>query len=56
MAKPRKNYTGNKIAWHWILFYVLVGFIIFSLLYYSGVIKNLINSSPQESREIEYYQ
>ncbi len=55
MAKPRKNYSKNVIAWHWVLFYILVGAIIFSLLYYSGILKFGYNNSS-EVREVEYYQ
>jgi cytochrome b561 len=55
MAKARKNYSKNSIAWHWVLFYVLIGAIIFSLLYYSGILKfGEVNNS--ETREVEYYQ
>lgn len=38
MAKPRKNYRKRKPAWHWIIFYLLIAGVIFSLLYYSGVL------------------
>lgn len=56
MAKARKNYSKNKPEWHIILFYVLVGAIILSLLYYSGIL-NLKNfNSPEAAEKIEYYQ
>jgi len=55
MAKPRKNYSGNNIQWHLVLFYVLIGAIILSLLYYSGILKFGGNNSS-ETREVEYYQ
>ena len=38
MAKARKNYRKKKPAWYWIIFYLLIGAVIFSLLYYSGVL------------------
>ena len=38
MAKPRKNYRKKKPTWQWIIFYLLIAGIIFSLLYYSGIL------------------
>ena len=37
MAKPRKNYR-KKPVWHWVIFYLLIAGVIFSLLYYSGIL------------------
>jgi len=47
MAKPRKTYKKRPL-WQWIVFYLIIGGIIYILLYYSGVIKlgnNNYNSS-----------
>lgn len=38
MAKPRKNYRKKKPVWQWIIFYLLIAGVIFSLLYYSGIL------------------
>jgi len=38
MAKPRRNYRKKKPAWQWIIFYLLIAGVIFSLLYYSGIL------------------
>lgn len=57
MAKPRKNYHKNKPAWQWIIFYILVGGVIFSLLYYSGIISlDRFKISTNPEREVEIYQ
>ncbi|MBI2621216.1 MAG: hypothetical protein HYW63_01030 [Candidatus Levybacteria bacterium] len=38
MAKPRKNY-GKRPLWQWVVFYLIIGGVIYALIYYSGVIK-----------------
>lgn len=55
MAKPRKNYAKKNFTWHLILFYLLIGAIACSLLFYSGTLNFGDNKSPQV-REIQYYQ
>lgn len=57
MAKPRKNYSKNRISLNWVAFYIAVAGIIFLLLYYSGVINfNFFNTTNLPEREVEYYQ
>jgi hypothetical protein len=55
MAKPRKNYKKRPL-WQWVIFYVLVGAVIYSLLYYSGILGFGRFNNSAETREIEYYQ
>jgi len=50
MAKPRKTY-GKRPVWQWIAFYLLIGGIIYGLLYFSGII-NFGNSNS--SYETDY--
>ncbi len=56
MAKARKTYKKRPL-WQWIIFYLLIAGIIYSLLYYSGILNfgGLINSSD-EAREVEYFE
>lgn len=56
MAKPRKNYYKKRPAWQWIIFYFLVGGVIFTLLYYSGVLGFGGYNHNSEQQEIQYYQ
>lgn len=60
MAKPRKNYSyGKRPLWQWIVFYLIIGGIIYALLYYSGIIKlgNYgYNSGSNNSSEINYVE
>ncbi|MBP9716433.1 MAG: hypothetical protein KBD51_00665 [Candidatus Levybacteria bacterium] len=39
MAKPRKTY-GKRPVWQWIVFYLIIGSIIYGLLYFSGIINS----------------
>lgn len=50
MAKPRKTY-GKRPTWQWLIFYLIVGFTIYGLLYFSGVI-NLRN--PNSNYDTDY--
>ncbi len=47
MAKPRKTY-GKRPVWQWLVFYLAVGFIIYGLLYFSGVINFGKNDSKYD--------
>lgn len=40
MAKSRKSYKKRPL-WQWIAFYLVIGGIIYSLLYYSGTLSGL---------------
>lgn len=41
MAKQRKNYISKKRpAWQWIVFYLVIGGIVYSMLYLSGVLND----------------
>lgn len=56
MAKARKTYKKRPL-WQWIIFYLLIGGIIYSLLYYSGILDfGGLNNSSNEPREIEYFE
>ncbi len=60
MAKPRKNYSyGKRPLWQWVVFYIIVGGIIYALLYYSGIIRQGNygnNSSSNYSSEYNYVE
>lgn len=57
MAKPRKNYRKKKPAWQWIIFYILIGAVIFSLLYYSGILGiGGPTSSFDATQEVQIYE
>jgi hypothetical protein len=55
MAKPRKNYYKKRAPWQWIIFYLLIAAVAFSLLYYSGVL-GLGPHNPKINGEVEYFQ
>lgn len=48
MAKPRKTY-GKRPIWHWLIFYLIIGGIIYGLLYFSGIINFPNNNSGFET-------
>lgn len=54
MAKKRKIYKKRPL-WYFILIYAIVGAIIYSLLYFSGITGNYNNQTPQE-KEIQYFE
>jgi len=62
MAKPRKNYSyGKRPLWQWIIFYLLIGGIIYALLYYSGILGVIglgenNNTGSNETLETEYFE
>lgn len=56
MAKARKDYH-KKAGWQWVIFYILVGGVIFTLLYYAGIINfSGFNNNVDSTREVEIYQ
>lgn len=57
MAKPRKTYYKKRPLWQWVLFYLIIALVIYSLLYYSGVLGfGGSNNYPTEDREVEYFE
>jgi len=56
MAKPRKTYKKRPL-WQWIIFYALIGAVIYSLTYYSGILGfGGVSNTQGEPQEIEYFE
>ncbi len=58
MSKPRKKYSYSKRPWwHWLIFYLIIGGIIYLALAYLGVINfNYASSGPKETQEVQYFE
>ena len=61
MAKPRKSYRKRPL-WHFLVLYLVIGAIIYGLLFYTGVIDfgfngdSYPNGSSEETQEVEYFE
>lgn len=57
MAKARKNYSKRPL-WQWVLLYVVIGIVIYGLIYYSGILNifGIGSNNQQETREVQYFE
>jgi len=58
MAENNKKYYGKRPLWQWVVIYLIIGGIVYGLLYYSGVIKlgKGIYPSTKNSSSYNYSQ
>ena len=61
MAKPRKSYRKRPL-WNFLVLYLVIGAIIYGLLFYTGAIDfgfngdSYTNDASEETQEIEYFE
>lgn len=56
-SAPNQNSYGKRPLWQWVILYLIIGGIIYALLYYSGIVRiGNFGHNSQNVLETQFYE